>query len=170
MARNPKSKFRDNSTLRAIAHVALRAAFGGMDKAEAEEAIKAEAVKLGVVSLADADEVFGGNRSVGEIEDPRITALIQEAIAKDADGHLLNTLYTAPAYNGVLKAAVVAGSFANIARDVGVSPQAVQKWAEQGYVPLARIPEFENLYGVDRREMVNQKYFAVIAEPQFPAA
>lgn len=170
MARNPKSKFRDTSTLRAIAHVALRAAFNGVTREEADKAILAEAERIGVLSLDHADALFGGNRSAGEIDDPRLTALIKEAVSKDSDGRLLNTLYTAPSYNGVLKAAVVAGSFATIARDVGVSPQAVQKWAEQGYVPLARIPEFENLYGVPRSELVNQKIFALIAEPQFPVA
>lgn len=162
-----ESKFRDSSILRSIAHTAVRLAFKGVKPEEAALAIRTEATKLGIESLQQAEQVFGANISAGEIDDSRLTALIEEALAKNASGKLLNTLYAARSYNGLLRALLIEGSFSDIAKRVGVSTQAVQQWADQGYVPLNRIPEFESLYGIPRAELMNPKYAAVLAEPNF---
>lgn len=44
-----------------------------------------------------------------------------------------------------------------VARELGVSPQAVQKWTKLGYVPLARALQLEDLYGVPAIDMVSPK-------------
>jgi predicted GH43/DUF377 family glycosyl hydrolase len=162
-----ESKYRDSSVLRAIAHTAVRLAFKGVKAEEAAATIRLEAAKLGIESLQQADQVFGANISAGEIEDPRMTVLIEEALAKNASGKLMQILYTARSYNGLLRAVLIEGSFADIAKRVGVSTQAVQQWADQGYVPLNRIPEFESLYGIPRADLMNPKYASVLAEPNF---
>jgi hypothetical protein len=36
-----------------------------------------------------------------------------------------------------------------------------------GYVPLGRIPEIESTYGVPRKDLMNPKYAAALAEPNF---
>jgi hypothetical protein len=167
-----ESKFRDTSTLRAIAHTAVRLAFGGVKTEEAVQAIRAEAAKLDIDSLAKGEEVFGANISAGEIDDARLTTLIEEALAKNAPGKLLNTLYAAKSYNGLLRALLIEGTFSGIGKRVGVSTQAVQQWADQGYVPLKRIPEFESLYGIPRKELMNPRYpeyTAMLDEPTFDA-
>jgi len=165
--RKVESKFRDSSILRAIAHTAVRLAFKGVKPEEAAQAIRAEAAKIGIATLDEAEKVFGANISAGEIDDARLTALIEEALAANASGKLLNTLYGAKAYNGLLRALLIEGSFSEIGKRVGVSTQAVQQWADQGYVPLNRIPEFESLYGIPRVELMNPKYAAALAEPAF---
>lgn len=161
------SKAQDSSSLRALSHLALRLAFGDVTAKEAYPHILAEGSKIGINSLESMNEIFDSNLGAGEIEDPRLRDLIEQALSKDVTGHLLNILYAAKGYNGVLHAAVVAGSLATISKQVGVSPQAVQKWVEQGFVPLARIPEFESLYGVPRAELVNRRYMTVLAAPNF---
>ncbi|MNR32642.1 hypothetical protein D3C85_1502440 [compost metagenome] len=70
-------------------------------------------------------------------------------------------------YSGVLHAIVKAGGFSQLARDVGVTYQAVQQWHSQGYVPLTRVTELEALYGVPRTELMNPKYAAALADPSF---
>lgn len=40
--------------------------------------------------------------------------------------------------NGIQKAVRAAGSQSALARMLGLTPQAVQKWVEQGYVPSER--------------------------------
>lgn len=168
--RKVESKFRDSSILRAIAHTAVRMAFKAVNPEDAQQAIRVEAAKIGISTLDEAEKVFGANLSAGEIDDVRLTALIEEALAANASGKLLNTLYGAKAYNGLLRALLIEGSFSDIGKRVGVSTQAVQQWADQGYVPLNRIPEFEALYGIPRVELMNPKYASVLAEPQFSSA
>lgn len=161
------SKAQDSSSLRTLSHLALRLAFNDASPEEAHPQILAEASKIGITNVEEMKALFDSNLGAGEIEDPRLRALIEQALSSDVTGHLLNILYAAKGYNGVLHAAVVAGSLATIAKQVGVSPQAVQKWVEQGFVPLARIPEFESLYGVPRAELVNKRYMSVLAAPNF---
>lgn len=161
------SRFRDNSTLRAIAHVAVRFAFDGLSAGDAIKAIRAGAAQIGVTSLQQAEEVFGANAPQGEIKDPRLSRLIEKALAANASRKLLNALYMADAYNGVLEALVIAGSMADMAKKLGVSHQAVQQWVDRGYVPLVRIPEIESVYGIPRADLMNPKYAAILAEPKF---
>lgn len=56
---------------------------------------------------------------------------------------------------------------AKMAKDLGVSYQAVQQWAKQGYVPLIRVTEIETLYGVPRHRLVAPKYLETLGRPRF---
>lgn len=97
--------------------------------------------------------------------DKKLEQLIKYAIVDGASGHLLNLLHNAKHYSGILDAVASAGSLSQLAKDLGVSFQAVQQWVAQGYVPTARIPEIESLYGVPRASLMNPKYTAILAAP-----
>ena len=99
--------------------------------------------------------------------DKRLKALTDQMIKDGAPGGLLNAVMAAKRYSGVLHAIVKAGGFSQMARDVGVSYQAVQQWSSQGFVPLTRVTEIEALYGVPRTELMNPKYAAALADPTF---
>lgn len=99
--------------------------------------------------------------------DKRLKALAEQMIKDGAPGGLLNAVMAAKKYTGVLHAIVKAGGFSQLARDVGVTYQAVQQWHSQGYVPLTRVTELESLYGVPRNELMNPKYAAALADPSF---
>lgn len=99
--------------------------------------------------------------------DKRLKALTEQMIKDGAPGGLLNAVMAAKKYTGVLHAIVKAGGFSQLARDVGVTYQAVQQWHSQGYVPLTRVTELEALYGVPRNELMNPKYAAALADPSF---
>lgn len=99
--------------------------------------------------------------------DKRLKALTEQMIKDGAPGGLLNAVMAAKRYSGVLHAIVKAGGFSQLARDVGVTYQAVQQWHSQGYVPLTRVTELEALYGVPRNELMNPKYAAALADPSF---
>jgi hypothetical protein len=99
--------------------------------------------------------------------DKRLKALTERMIKDGAPGGLLNAVMAAKRYSGILHAIVKAGGFSQLARDVGVTYQAVQQWHSQGYVPLTRVTELEALYGVPRTELMNPKYAAALADPSF---
>jgi DNA-binding transcriptional regulator YdaS (Cro superfamily) len=64
---------------------------------------------------------------------------------------------TLPEDSGVRKAVKQAGSQAAMARELGVSGQVVGFWLKQGFVPVQRAAEIENLYGIPREELVSAK-------------
>lgn len=64
---------------------------------------------------------------------------------------------TYPAQSGVRKAVEKAGSSAALARELGVSAQVVGIWLRQGFTPVQRAMEIENLYGVPRAELMSPK-------------
>lgn len=99
--------------------------------------------------------------------DKRLKELTQKIINDGTHGALLNTIMSAKKYTGILGAVVAAGGLSPMARQLGVSYQAVQQWMAQGYVPLIRVTEIETLYGVPRAELMNPKYAAALAEPNF---
>lgn len=99
--------------------------------------------------------------------DKRLKALTEQMIKDGAPGGLLNAVMSAKKYTGILHAIVKASGFSQLARDVGVSYQAVQQWHSQGYVPLTRVTELEALYGIPRTELMNPKYAAALADPSF---
>lgn len=61
---------------------------------------------------------------------------------------------------GVDKAVRLAGNQTALARRLGLTPQAVQKWVDQGYVPSERCREVEDIFAcaVTRYEL-NPKVF-----------
>ena len=99
--------------------------------------------------------------------DKRLKALTEQMIKDGAPGGLLNAVMSAKKYTGILHTIVKAGGFSQLARELGVTYQAVQQWHSQGYVPLTRVTELESLYGVPRTELMNPKYAAALAEPKF---
>lgn len=101
--------------------------------------------------------------------DKRLKALTDQMIKDGAPGGLLNAVMAAKKYTGILHTIVKAGGFSQLARQIGVSYQAVQQWHSQGYVPLTRVTELEALYGVPRTELMNPKYAAALADPSFPS-
>ena len=50
-----------------------------------------------------------------------------------------------------------AGSQGKLARQLGVAQQTVYQWTVQGYVPVGRLVEIENLYGVHRSKLINPR-------------
>lgn len=99
--------------------------------------------------------------------DKKLKELISRAIRDGASLAVMNALHEAKRYTGILDAVVCAGSLQNLSSELGVTYQAVQQWLKLGYVPLARIPEIESLYGVPRADLMNPKYAAALAEPNF---
>lgn len=99
--------------------------------------------------------------------DTKLEAIKQKALSTGASRAILNAVLEAKQYSGILEALVVAGSYQALAGQLGVNYQAVQQWLKMGYVPLARIPEIESLYGIPRADLMNPKYAAALAEPKF---
>lgn len=99
--------------------------------------------------------------------DKKLKELNQYAARTGATLAVMNALHNAKQYSGILEAVVRAGSLQHISDTLGVSYQAVQQWLKIGYVPLGRIPEIESLYGVPRTDLMNPKYAAALAEPNF---
>ncbi len=46
-------------------------------------------------------------------------------------------------------------SQSDVARSLRVTPQAVQKWVKQGYVPTGRALQIESLYGIPAIDIVS---------------
>jgi DNA-binding transcriptional regulator YdaS (Cro superfamily) len=99
--------------------------------------------------------------------DKKLSNLRDQLVNGGAPAHLLNTVMAADKYTGILKAVSCAGGITHLAKQLGVSHQCAQQWLKRGFVPLARIPEIETLYGVPRNELMNPKYAAALAEPNF---
>lgn len=58
---------------------------------------------------------------------------------------------------GIKEVVNMAESQSSLARQLGVTPQAVQGWVNAGYVPLARAVELEKMYGVPAINLVSPK-------------
>lgn len=56
---------------------------------------------------------------------------------------------------GIDKAVELAGSQQELAKQLGVSQQAISEWVQRGYVPVGRVIEIEATYGVSRLELVD---------------
>lgn len=65
---------------------------------------------------------------------------------------------------GIQKVVAVAGSQVAIAHAVGVTEQAISKWARQGWVPKRRAQELEALYGVSRVELMDPKLRDLVSD------
>lgn len=99
--------------------------------------------------------------------DKKLSTLRDQLVNGGAPAHLLNTVMAADKYTGILKAVSCAGGITHLAKQLGVSHQCAQQWLKRGFVPLARIPEIESIYGVSRIELMNPKYTAALAAPDF---
>ncbi|MNQ68683.1 hypothetical protein D3C85_832460 [compost metagenome] len=99
--------------------------------------------------------------------DKKLEALNKYALEHRATLAVMNALVSAKSYSGILDTVVRAGSLDDVAEKLGVTYQAVQHWLKLGYVPLGRIPEIESTYGVPRKDLMNPKYAAALADPSF---
>jgi DNA-binding transcriptional regulator YdaS (Cro superfamily) len=59
---------------------------------------------------------------------------------------------------GIVELVILAKGQSNIAKALGISPQAVQQWVKQGYVPLDRSIELEKLYNVPKERLISPKH------------
>lgn len=59
--------------------------------------------------------------------------------------------------SGVRQAVAAAGSQVSLAKQLGVSPPAVNLWLRRGWVPLRRAMEIETLFGVPRACTMNPR-------------
>ncbi len=50
------------------------------------------------------------------------------------------------------------GTQLEVAKAVGVSPQAVQKWVAQGFAPFSRCEQLESIYGVSALRLMSKKH------------
>jgi len=48
-----------------------------------------------------------------------------------------------------------AGSKSEIARQLGVFPSAVSQWFTQGFFPVKRAIQIEEIYGIPRKELID---------------
>lgn len=64
--------------------------------------------------------------------------------------------------SGVVDAILAAGGQSALARQVGVSHQAVSRWVKCGWVPLAHILLVERLSGVPRARLLHPKHSALL--------
>lgn len=99
-------------------------------------------------------------------EGKRLLDLQQKAL-RGSSRAVINATLRANGYSGILAALVAAGSTSTLAKQLGVNYQAVQQWVKAGHVPLGRITEIEALYGIPRADLIDPKYAAAIAEPNF---
>jgi len=67
---------------------------------------------------------------------------------------------------GVQKVVRLAGSQTALAVRMGVTPQAVQKWVDQGYVPADRCRAVENEFPEVTRYELNPEVFGDAPPPQ----
>jgi transcriptional regulator with XRE-family HTH domain len=63
---------------------------------------------------------------------------------------------------GIDRAIIAAGSQEALADQLGVSKQAVQKWAARGYVPFNRAIEIEALYNIPGRDLIDQRLIEIV--------
>lgn len=52
-----------------------------------------------------------------------------------------------------------------LAKQLGVSYQAVKKWFDQGHLPMDRAVECEYLFGLPRRAMMDKQMLDVVLDP-----
>lgn len=57
--------------------------------------------------------------------------------------------------SGIQVAVEFVGSQSELARRLNVTPQAVQSWVTQGYVPNSRVIEIKNMTGVPAHDLMS---------------
>lgn len=66
---------------------------------------------------------------------------------------------------GISAAIAAAGTQIGLGQQLGVSQQAINKWHQQGWVPLVRAGQIEARYGIARARLVNPKILALVGSP-----
>lgn len=65
---------------------------------------------------------------------------------------------------GIDQAIRMAGSQAKLADALGVTQQAVFKWQKQGYVPVERIAQIADKYGIERTRLIDPDLKRIMQE------
>ena len=58
------------------------------------------------------------------------------------------------------------GGAAQLAKDLGVTRQAIYHWRGQGYVPTGRLVEIEKRYGIPRKLLANPTLRPVLGDSE----
>lgn len=66
--------------------------------------------------------------------------------------------------SGIDRAVTAAGSQANLAKALGVSPPAIVVWVRRGWVPLRRAQEIEAMFGVPRSSTMSPRVRDLVCE------
>lgn len=64
---------------------------------------------------------------------------------------------------GIDKAVAAAGGARQLAQQLGVTRQAVQKWQQCGWVPTSRALEIEQLHGMSRWALIKPAIAAILS-------
>lgn len=72
-----------------------------------------------------------------------------------------------PSISGISEAVVAAGNQSELARQLGVTAQAVGQWVKRGWAPTSRIVEIETLYGIPRVRLINPRHLTMVAPIRF---
>jgi hypothetical protein len=91
---------------------------------------------------------------------------LDEWIARGVSSQTIDTVMSHE-HTGIVDAIVAADGVTRLAKQIGVTHQAVQQWLKAGYVPLARVTEIEALYGIARERLINPKYTRALSAPRF---
>jgi DNA-binding transcriptional regulator YdaS (Cro superfamily) len=65
--------------------------------------------------------------------------------------------------SGIDKVIDIVGSQSALARELGVLPQAVQRWVKRGFVPINRAALISKLYKVPVNSLINPRYIQAIS-------
>ena len=65
---------------------------------------------------------------------------------------------------GIEKVIQTAGGQVALAKQLGVSQQAISIWCRQGWVPLRRISEIESQFGIPRLELLNPAILDMVGQ------
>lgn len=71
------------------------------------------------------------------------------------------------ATTGIERAIMQAGGQDKLAERMGCTQQNVSAWKKNGYVPLVRAVEIEQLTGVPREDLISPRIKEVIGQEQF---
>ncbi|ATD62519.1 hypothetical protein CNX70_21990 [Janthinobacterium svalbardensis] len=69
---------------------------------------------------------------------------------------------------GIAAAVAAAGTQVSLGQQLGVSQQAINKWHQQGWVPLMRAGQIESRYGIARARLLNPKILALVGTATNP--
>lgn len=65
---------------------------------------------------------------------------------------------------GIARAVKLAGGQVALARELGVTQQAISNWLKNGYVPIRRVSEIEATFGIPRHDLIDPRIISV-ADP-----
>ncbi|WP_198116905.1 Cro/CI family transcriptional regulator [Massilia rhizosphaerae] len=67
--------------------------------------------------------------------------------------------------SGIALAVKKAGTQEKLAKNLGVSQQAISQWIEQGWVPLRRAAQIEQCFSIPRTRLVDPRIVELVIAP-----